>query len=273
MSKSPLSYAFHSDEKISRGFLRILGEISREADILAHASQRPIADLIHEERLLIKRTRALLWFARPALTKVSYQKAKTQARKAAGLLAAQRDFTAMQITLGKLARKTSKNLFKKLLAKTEAGRMSELPLRKTFRKSVKILLDAIEDLKHSAATQAKWPSVSRRVEQAFHAMRKAEKRARRRKSNSDFHEWRKKSKLLLYLVELAHPKPTRRFAHRLKRVAKLQEKLGAYHDCVVVESRFRPLLSLVALEQLKERKKHLQSCVFRIGQHLKNDKW
>ncbi len=106
-SLPPLSYALHPDEKISHGFFRVLGELCARAKSLPHSGEA-MPELTHEGRVLIKRMRALLWFAHPALDDAAYARAKADLRKAANILARQRDLKVTQLTLEKIARKTSK---------------------------------------------------------------------------------------------------------------------------------------------------------------------
>jgi hypothetical protein len=67
MASPPLPYTFRPHEKLSHGFVRVLRAISIRARGLTRRSRQPTDESIHEGRLLIKRLRALLWFARPAL--------------------------------------------------------------------------------------------------------------------------------------------------------------------------------------------------------------
>src|SRR5471032_2534295 len=108
MPPRPLTYVLPPREKTSRGFVRVLRAISVRAQGLERRSREPVADSIHELRLLIKRARALLWFARPVLDKSAYARARTRLRRAAQILAGQRDRAATQSTLEELTRKAAK---------------------------------------------------------------------------------------------------------------------------------------------------------------------
>jgi CHAD domain-containing protein len=283
MSALPLTYAFQPDEKISRGFVRMLGEISVLARGLTQRAGEPAGELIHEGRLLIKRTRALLWFARPAFNSAIYSRTLTQLRRASGLLAGQRDLTVMQATLEDLGRKTSKALdraavaqiFRSLTGKPAAGEAPEEALRQTLQEAMKILCRSVNALKRSAANrkQAAWPSPSGRLAAAFRAIHRAGKKARRTGEDVDFHAWRKKAKRLLYQLELTQAESGRRMARVMKRVGKLQDTLGAFHDGVVIEDRLRRWLPLPSsarrvLRLLEKRKAGLRKRAEKIARRL-----
>jgi len=248
MSAPPIAYAFAADEKISGGFVRMIGEIAVRADGLTRDSSAPIDELIHEGRLLIKRLRALLWFARPALGSAAYTRARTRLRRAAGLLSDHRDRAVMRQALEELARKASTHprdraaatsLIRGLAAPSAAGGKVETALRETFRRAMAMLGRSVDEIKRSARDRARWPSPAERVEKAIHSMRGAEKKARRTGDDTDFHAWRKKTKRLLYQLELTQALPGRRSARIMERVGKLQSTLGQYHDDVVVGERLR----------------------------------
>jgi CHAD domain-containing protein len=252
MPTPPLAYTLPPHEKTSRGFFRVLTAISIRAQGLTRRSRQPVAESIHEGRLLIKRVRALLWFARPALDASAYARARTRLRKAAGLMADQRDLAVTQATLEKLARRASetrdraalKRILRGPVGNPIAGKVTEKSLRQTLKKAVGILRQSADAIKRSAADCAEWPSPSQRLAKAFHAMRRAGKKARSTENDTDFHTWRKKAKRLLYQLELTQPEPKPQMARGIKRVAKLQDVLGEHHDCVVVEERLRHTLPL-----------------------------
>ncbi len=260
----------------------MLGEISAGAEVLTRRSPEPAGELIHEGRLLIKRVRALLWFARPALASPAYTRARERLRKAAALLADQRDLAVTHATLQELARKRSHNardraalaqIFRSLVRHSIAGEAPEKALRQMLQKAVKILRQSVEEITRSAAGRAAWPPPSERLAEASRAMRQAGKKARRTMKDADFHEWRKKAKRLLYQLELTQAGPGRKMARAMKRAAKLQDSLGAHHDGVVVEERLRRTPPLSPSERrvlvlLEKRKARLRKKACRIARRI-----
>lgn len=275
---SSFAYALQPNEKIDRGFVRVLEQIAVKGRRLTRKPARPISVLIHESRILIKRVRALLWFARLVFHPSVYEEAKARLRSAAQLLATPRDLTVTQATLRKLARKTSAPRDQKALAQTSRilGRNppgDKKSLHDSFRQAGEILLQAIEEIKKNAAINAGWPSPSDRLAKSFRVTRKTGKKALRSGKAAHFHAWRKKAKRLLYHLQFIHAKPDKRLARTIKQVDKLQDKLGTYHDCVVVQDRLRQQVSVSSGAQrtftlLEKRKKQLRARVQKIAPRL-----
>jgi CHAD domain-containing protein len=281
MSSSPLTYAFRPDEKAGAGFARVLGEISARARDLTRRLHEPADQLIHEGRLLIKRARALLWFARRVLGPAAYARGRERLRKAAGLLAVERDFAVTQATLERLAGKAAKTtdraavarIFESLAGNRAAGETPEDARLRTLEEAMKMLRRAAGGMKRSAAGRVAWPSASGRVAEAFRAMRRAGKKAWRTGKDADFHAWRKKAKRLLYLLELTEAKPGRQTARAMKRIGKLQETLGAHQDDVVTAEHLRRMTPLPpsarpVLRLLEKRRARLRKRAWKIARGL-----
>jgi len=274
----PLSYALHADEKISHGFFRVLGEICARAKSLPDASE-PMPELIHEGRVLIKRMRALLWFAHPALDDAAYAQAKADLRKASSILSGQRDLKVMQTTLEKIAKKTSKEkervaLKDSLESLKQGGATNEADSQRgKLKRAATILCHLSTLMKKSTAKTAKWPSPSKRLKKAFRMVCEAEKKAESSGEDTAFHTWRKKAKRLFYelqLTESQSAKPKRRI---LKDADELQDTLGHHQDCVVVVSKLcglnipAPAKGRV-VKLLKTRKKKLRRKSRKLARHL-----
>jgi CHAD domain-containing protein len=279
MSIAPLNYAFRSHEKIRDGIVRILAGISLRAANLSERSHGSVEVVVHEGRVLMKRLRALLWFARPVLTPSTHREAKACLRRASGLLAAQRDLAVTRGTLKKLAKKRSGKcdwfLVTEIIRKVagDDGEASEKEQRRTLRKAMGIVRRTISDVTRNAKSRIAWAPPEKRMGKAFHAVKKAAKKARRTGSDTDFHTWRKKAKRLFYLLELTEPKPGRHRTRLLKRTDKLQDKLGEYHDAFMVEDRIRrkrlpPSAAKRVLHLLAKRKARLEKEARKRGENL-----
>src|SRR3974390_1492550 len=111
------SFAFKPGEKVDRGFVRVLGRLAIQARRIRQHAHGNLSESIHNTRVLIKWLRALLWFASPALSSSEINRAKSHLRKAAHLLAAQRELDVMQSMLENLPRKTANSAHRKALAR------------------------------------------------------------------------------------------------------------------------------------------------------------
>ena len=235
---APETFTLSWHKKSADSFARVLRRLAAHAQTLSGDARFSTEEAIHEVRLLIKRVRALLWFARPSLNRSVETEAKAQLRKAAHLLATHRDVKAAQTTFEKMLKEVDSARARKAVETTsqalrERNGVHADESRQAIEKAVKVLCSELDDFAQAVERSAKWPSATRRTEKAFRAMRKSGKKARRTWNDADFHAWRKKTKRLLYLLELRDTDPSGREKRLLERVDKLQSTLGEDHDCVV----------------------------------------
>ncbi len=275
-------FAFHPHETVEKGFKRILEQMSALAVMVAQHSQEKLSDSVHSTRVLIKRLRALLWFASPTLSPSKMNRAKASLQKASHLLATHRDLVVTRAILQMLSRKTSNLAYrKKLIQLSNESTDTTATHAKTVQallQAVAILLKTIKTLKLHLKKHSHWPTASKRVSQAFLATNEARKRALKSHNPAKFHDWRKKAKRLLYLLQLTQVASETHISRLIARVDEIQAKLGDYHDSVVVQEHFRmnppegatPLLIRHSLKLLETRKQHLRSAVQKIARHIKS---
>jgi len=235
---SPEAFTLSWHKKSADSFARILRHIAERARSLSDDKRFSAEQVIHEMRLLIKRVRALLWFARPSVARTIEAEARTQLRKASQLLSGQRDVKAAQTTFEKMLEEIDSTADRAALEKTSQALRKdngapEEDKRDNIGKAVSMLCGELDDFAQAVERSGKWPSVTKRTEKAFRVMRKSGKKARRTQADADFHAWRKKAKRLLYLLEMRNGDATQREKELLERVYKLQATLGDDHDCVV----------------------------------------
>ena len=278
MAAVSIDYVFRVEEKAGDGVRRILGEMARQGKNVVRQSQRSPDESIHAARLIIKRMRALLWFAKPALGTKVYAKARTQLRKAASLMAARRDLTVMQATLDKLAQDAEKpkdlmaatQILRSLARESAEATKPKKALRQTLAKSMEILCRSAREAGKCAVTRSKWPTAAKQLKKAFRATHQAGKKAQRTVDDTDYHEWRKKAKRLLYQLELTQIECDPAKARIVKLVEKLQQTLGDHHDAAVAANYFRKAVDPSSsvkrvLRLLKKRQSHLRKQANRIA--------
>ena len=242
-NSDPSSFAFKPGEKIERGFVRVLGRLAIQARRIRQHARGNLSRSVHDTRVLIKWLRALLWFASPTFSSSEINRAKSHLRKAAHLLAAQRELDVMRSILKWLSGKPSNSAYRKGLtwiAKALDSKQAiiEKP-DQSLRQAVAILLTTIKQIERRARIKSKWPSTSDRLAQAFRATEKAGRKALHSEDPAQFHDWRKKAQRLLDQLQLTQAVPGKRMTQTIKRVYKLQEKLGDYHDCVIAQNRLQ----------------------------------
>jgi CHAD domain-containing protein len=245
MKRTPL-YAFQPGEKIGPAFIRVVEQITRQARLLSNRA-RSEPETLHKIRLLIKRTRALLWLAKPVFSTSTLSQVKSGLKKAAHRLGTQRDLAATQSTLQQLAEQTSKTRRRKALsrvsdllrqARTSPGN-PQATEGESLRNALDLLLHALGAIKAGVESAKEWPALSVRVKKAVHHARMAGKKARQAGSDAALHEWRKKAKRLLFVLEATAPHLPGKKVRRIKKIDALQDLLGTYHDYVIVGERLR----------------------------------
>jgi CHAD domain-containing protein len=264
----PEAFTLSWHKQSADSFARVLRRIAAHARHLAGDARFSTEDAMHEVRLLIKRVRALLWFARPSLARTIETEARTQLRKAARLLAGHRDSKAAQSTFEKMLKEVDSIRARKAVSISsqtllERNGAADEKNRQSIAQAVQVLCAEIDDFAQAVERTAKWPSATKRTEKAFRAMRKTGKKAQRSQTNADFHAWRKKAKRLLFLLELRDGDRSSRETRLLDHVDQLQATLGDDHDCVVTAhqlpapAKFRATKRTVA-KLLGERQRRLR---------------
>jgi CHAD domain-containing protein len=231
--------------------------------------------------VLIKWLRALLWFAGPVFSSSEMNRATSHLRRASHLLAGERELVVMRSILARLAQKSDNSAYRRALARIanaeDSQQASTENPHQSLRQARAILLATIRQFERRAKIKSKWPSCSDRLARAFLAAQKAGKEALNSDDAAQFHDWRKKAKRLLFQLQLTQAVPGRHTARTIKRVDKLQEKLGDYHDCVIAQDRLQKSLPVEVpprvvrrtVDLLEMRKHQLRKEVRQIAKHIR----
>ena len=274
------SLAFHPNEAVEKGFVRILEQLAGCVAVIVPRSPRKLADSVHNARVLIKRLRAYLWFAKPVFSLSERTQAKSSFQVASHLLAAQRDLVVTRSILQMLSRKTRNLPYRKALIRLSRNSNGTANIHgktvQPLRQVAAILHKTIKEMEAHVKSHSQWPVTSDRMTQAFHSTKKAGKRALKHDDPAQFHVWRKRAKRLLYLLQLTQTAPCKPPVRLLERVDVLQEKLGDYHDSVVVQDHLQKKASDKATSQLvrhsvnllEKRKRHLREDVRKIAKQI-----
>lgn len=280
MSSALLSFAFQPNEEVANEFVRVLGQLALEANRLTRKAQGILPESVHDTRVVIKYLRALLWFASPAFSLAEMNRANSHLRKASHLLAPQRDRVVIRSVLKILFRKTAHVAYRKALARI----INSLNSRQTtientdqlLRQAAALIRKTINNIKLRANIHSRWPSSSDRLSQACLAAKKIGKKALAHKDATRLHDWRKKAKRLLYLLQLTQTVPGKRMRRTIKRVGNLQKKLGDYNDCVITQNHLQrnipdempPRFMKYTLDLLDKRQHRLIKKVRAIAEHI-----
>jgi CHAD domain-containing protein len=274
--------SFQPDETIKRGFLRMLDQRALQARCLVRRPHGPQPESVHETRVLIKWLRALLWFARPAFSSGNMERVKANLRRASHLLAPERDLVVMRSILKRLSQNAVHSAYRKALARIVNTRNCWQAKNgdpgQSLREAAGILLTTVEQIKRAAKTNSRWPSCSHRFAQAFTAVHKSGKEALKSGDSTQFHDWRKKAKRLLFQLQLTQAVPGNRLSRAIQQVNQLQAELGDYHDCVIVQDCLQkghpievpPPVMKHTVDLLELRKSHLRKEVRQIAKQIES---
>jgi CHAD domain-containing protein len=244
MPEHPIPYALRHREPIGPGMVRILETMGRDARVLARQPESKLTDTIHDLRTLIKRLRAYLWFLRPILGKSRYRRANSELREAANRLGQVRDLYAVKTALVQAATPDTAQEDLQSLVEVSQAFAEETAEQGKAQAPIKEIADVIFHVTRKTRgileqTAKGGPSARHRAKKAFRSTQKAKKKALSQKDPALAHEWRKKTKRLLYVLQLAHRIPHLKLADHLKKVDQLQKILGDHHDNVVAEEHLR----------------------------------
>jgi CHAD domain-containing protein len=277
----PEAFTLSWHKKSADSFALVLRRMADRAHVLAGHPRLPLENSVHELRLLIKRTRALLWFAQPALPGAFITRAKQQLRRGAQQLAGRRDLRAADTTLRKIFETAAPGAAREAVAKarlalTQRKDQSRRDPKVALAKAAELIGATLHKFADAVEHTSTWPSASGRTEKAFRLMRRSEKKARQTKDDADFHAWRKKAKRLLFLLEMRDNDRSVRERRFLEHIDRLQAILGEDHDCRVAAEKVVAILrdrkeARVVTKLLGRQQDRLRRKTRKLTVHLKRE--
>ena len=252
-----MAYALSLDE-IEKSILRVArDQLGGAVEGLRHPSD-PV-EAVHDARKRIKKSRALLRLARPAMRPRTFRATNRALRDQGRALSAARDADVLAETVDALADRY-------------AGRLPKADFD-TARVGVRKQPGAAppeHDLRAVAAAADDWPvggvkqkTLVRALTDTYAQGREAYRAAEKEPTTELLHEWRKRAKDLWYqqqLLKRLWPDVMKALAGEAKSLSKL---LGSDHDLAVLADELppdSPLLPLIA-----DRRAELQHDAFALG--------
>lgn len=222
---------------------RIAAELAAEAAVQCRRPAAESAEAVHRSRLVIKRFRALLRLAGPALGKSLVRREDARLRRAAHRLAFAREASVGLATLDRLARRPRRasdpvHRVREGFAQSvhDAATASTAVVRGLtgVAKATRATANALG----SAGWQRHgWDALGAGLRRGYRRARRRFKHAHTGDTAACFHDWRIAAKSLLYQVSLLHPAAPARLDLLLSRLDQLQAALGEEHDLAVLASR------------------------------------
>ena len=253
-------YVFSSRRQIAQEYPRVLRLISHR---LTRLGKSPGADPLHEIRTLIKLLRALLWLAQPNLPPAAVASAKKHFQSAARSLSGAREHAVLRSTLKNLAAESSDAAPVRHLTEKIARSNGHLPAKLLHQAEAEVK-KTITQLERDVTVQQNWKSPAKRLKKSLKQVAKARAAAQKKKADPAFHEWRKKTKRLLYLLQVLAPRLSRKKRRLIPRIDQIQHQLGDAQDSVILQATLKKKLKRTdptlkpVLHQLDKRKKKLR---------------
>jgi len=237
-----MGYRFRDGEAFPDGVRRIAFEQIDKALDRLRPTVRNKDEAIHDARVCIKKTRALLRLVRDLLGDEIYEAENTAYRDAGRKLSAVRDSAAMIEIIDKLTERFSEQLSADAFGRLRGPLVCSKRGRQQDQK--RAMAEVAKTLRVARRRVEEWPvkrndalALSRGLRRVFKRGRTEFAAAYDQPSIENFHEWRKQVKHLLYQVRLLKPvwpKLMEGWADELK-------KLGGYlsddHDLAILREK------------------------------------
>jgi CYTH domain-containing protein/CHAD domain-containing protein len=227
-------------ESVAEGLARSFHEQLDVAITELSRNQASVDDGIHEARKCLKRTRALLRLARPALGR-AYRDQNAQLRDMAHKLSELRDMQALAETIDHLkedeASRSIKSAFERLrgaVLKRKEELFREAEKQNELAGAVEKLREIREGLAALPLERANHEILTSAFEETVRRGREAFSRAFKDQQEEHLHECRKRTKDLRYQLEFLHkmwPDVLSGYADAAKH---LEQTLGKHHDLSVL---------------------------------------
>ncbi|MFN0218640.1 MAG: CHAD domain-containing protein [Hyphomicrobium sp.] len=253
-----MAYRFKLDESFEKGFRRIAREqIDRALSELSSLEVGPAS--VHESRKAIKRLRALVRLAAPAIGEKAAARRNASLRKIAHMLATRRDEAVLYETMAKFDLTLGTGAKEALahLRGHPTARASDppRPLEAEAAQQARLLL--VKEAKRFARIKFKargFDAVSHGLDASYRSGRRALKAAYHKPSDEAFHELRKTVQTHWRQMSLLSRAWPETFEARVSAAREISQFLGDDHDLAILHQAAKsavglPQASLDAIER------------------------
>lgn len=252
---------------------RIVNE-QLDVAIAGLSSSTDSAESVHTARKSLKRIRTILRLIRPALGPELFDQQNQLFRDVGRLLSPLRDAHVQRDTLQQfnLPGSTIVLTLNQRLMGEEDELMSNLQTRK---RAHRILVKTRREIDKWPLQKLNEVAVRKGLQRVYKNTQTAFRAAKKKASPENLHEWRKRTKDYLYVLELMTEFRSRKLAKARRRGKKLNEQLGMDHDFFFVFENLRqrplsrPRSELHHIAQVvSDKRSRLEKRAFRIGKKL-----
>lgn len=251
---------------------------------LQRADEDPV-DAVHEARKHLKKTRALLRLARPALGAKAYRRENGALRDAGLALSGARDADVLVETAHKLAERFAGQQSADLFAQLRGALAAEAAAQRGVDGAGSAERAAVVDALRAASgrverwplRRADWEDLLAGLTRAYARGREAFAAARAETTPERLHAWRKRAKDLWYHQRLLTPAWPGLLEAQAEQAHALTELLGDDHDLAVLAERLarpEPLAPAVDADRdallalVGERSDELRAAATRLGRRV-----
>lgn len=262
-----MAYELDPNEGFATGIRRMAGEqVDGAIALLADAASDP-ATRVHQTRKHLKKTRALLRLARPALPRSAYRAEDVTYRDAGRLLAPAREDTVAALTARKVEERLAAGTGSAPATRTSAelaAWIAALEARRAATLDAACGPDGPADVARRRLEAARgridaWPIASEEIVWARPGVRRVYRRGRKRMRDAaqsptpgGFHEWRKYVEHLWHHLMVLRPLSPGIIEPLIERVHALSDHLGDANDLADLVRRLEAECELAARPVMRE---------------------
>jgi CHAD domain-containing protein len=272
-----MNHQLKPDEKLSDGIRRIARKEAfaiRKQIRKKQFYSRSIS--VHQVRIGVKKMRALLRLIRRQLGERLYHKQNDAWRSVGNSLAPLRNMQVQLKTLDKVCGSAlwqiSDEEFASLHEVLSKEREAHFDLVEVSKKPLKLKLHAaLRGMNGWPLKGLKNRDLRSGLKKSHHRFLKAYERARAAPTNGNLHEWRKRTKDLLYqlnMMKLLVRKSVEKLFGSLEQIGK---DLGDHHDLALLErmiAKCDPPVSKQLRSSIRQRRVELQQSAFKLSREL-----
>lgn len=205
------------------------------------AQHQPVV-AVHEFRKSIRRCRSMLQLLRHSLPSDVFRRLRTDLRTVHRSTSQLRDRDVVLNTLDQLMAEVGSAVISADVSVPARDRIASVGANgpdlalTTLRRAEPALRDAQTRLRDGLSGKVRWRAVARDLERTYRQARRSMRHTERGRDNEALHDWRKRTKELVYQVELLHHGASRGKGRKLRRqLGRLAETLGQVIDLFVLE--------------------------------------
>ena len=248
--------AIHDPAALRNALVRAFEAAAQDAKDAVGAVDKSAASAVHDSRKALRRARAILGLVAGALPKSERRAVKGALQEARRALSTVRDHSVAPETLGQLMLDESdRTVANRVLGSAAEAMPAATEVKQLLAESAARAAAQAEALQAALPHEIDWEVVADGIRTTYGEARRASRAAKR--SKSWFHTWRRRSKELVYQLELVagHAGPRVTAIH--SELAGVTDMLGPAVDLIMV----REFISTFAQGIAQEDVDHLRDSI------------